>query len=70
VILDPGTTPDDDASADIAGEVPPVPSQAGHDPTNPATGSEADADLELLDSIEEELDEVERALARLDDDER
>jgi len=32
--------------------------------SEPAT----DVDIELLDSIEEELDEVERTLARLDDD--
>jgi hypothetical protein len=36
----------------------------------PLPGSDADADLELLDTIEEQLDEVERALARLDDDDR
>jgi hypothetical protein len=38
--------------------------------SEPLPGSDADADLELLDSIEEQLDEVERALARLDDDDR
>jgi len=32
------------------------------------SGGTSDVDIELLDSIEEELDEVERTLTRLDDD--
>ncbi|MGH9029711.1 MAG: hypothetical protein ACRDV4_08875 [Acidimicrobiales bacterium] len=40
----------------------------GRDEDPDDDGSTENADIELLDSIEEELDEVERSLARLDDE--
>jgi hypothetical protein len=70
VTVDPGRTPEDEAAADNADEVPGDGSHVALGAPKPEAGDNADADLALLDSIEEELDEVERALGRLDDDER
>jgi hypothetical protein len=67
VTVDPSREPNAPAGNGSA-ELPADALHVAFGAPEPATGSEADADLELLDSIEEQLDEVERALARLDDD--
>ena len=56
------------ASAGDAHDDEAPPGFAGDSPTAPRGQAHTDTDIELLDSIEEDLNEVERSLARLDED--